>query len=55
MAVLSYSSGIMVRSEFMALNHFLPVTVAERSRACTVFAHLEAGTVVLNPTKGMDV
>jgi hypothetical protein len=32
-----------------------PVTVAERSRACTVFAHSEAGTVCSNPTQGMDV
>jgi hypothetical protein len=32
-----------------------PVTVAERSKVCTVFALLEAGTVGLNPTQGMDV
>jgi hypothetical protein len=33
----------------------MPVTVAERSRACTVFARSEAGTVGSNPTQGMDV
>jgi hypothetical protein len=32
-----------------------PVTVAERSEACTVFARLEAGIANSNPTKGMDV
>jgi hypothetical protein len=31
------------------------VTVAERSKACTVFTRSEAGTVGSNPTKGMDV
>jgi hypothetical protein len=34
---------------------FLPVTVAARSRACTVFARSEAGTVGSNSTQGMDV
>jgi hypothetical protein len=33
----------------------LPVMVAKRSGACTVFARSEAGTVVSNPTQGMDV
>jgi hypothetical protein len=32
-----------------------PVTVAERSRACTVFARSEAWTVGSNSTQGMDV
>jgi hypothetical protein len=32
-----------------------PVTVAERSNACTVFARLEAGTVGSNPTQVMGV
>jgi hypothetical protein len=32
-----------------------PVTVVERSKACTVFARSEAGIVGLNPTRGMDV
>jgi hypothetical protein len=33
----------------------MPVRVAERSKACTVFARLEAGIVGSNPTQGMDV
>jgi hypothetical protein len=33
----------------------MPVTVAERSQACTVFARSEAVTVGSNPTQGMDV
>jgi hypothetical protein len=33
----------------------LPVTVAERSKACTVFARSEPGIVRSNPTQGMDV
>jgi hypothetical protein len=33
----------------------MPVTVAERSKACTVFARSEAGIVSSNPTQGMDV
>jgi hypothetical protein len=33
----------------------MPVTVAERSTACTVFARSEAGIVGMNPTQGMDV
>jgi hypothetical protein len=32
-----------------------PVTVAERSEACTAFARSEAGIVVSNRTHGMDV
>jgi hypothetical protein len=32
-----------------------PVTVAERSKACTVFARSDAGIVGSNPTQGMDV
>jgi hypothetical protein len=32
-----------------------PVTVAERSKAWTVFTRSEAGIVGSNPTQGMDV
>jgi hypothetical protein len=32
-----------------------PVTVAERSKALTVFARADAGTVCSNPTQVMDV
>jgi hypothetical protein len=35
--------------------HSRPVTVAERSKACTVFARSEAGIVGSNPIQGMDV
>jgi hypothetical protein len=35
--------------------HVEPVTVAERSKACTVFARSKAGIVDSNPTQGMDV
>jgi hypothetical protein len=44
-ACLNYT---LVKSE-------LPVTVAERSKARTAFAHSEAGVVCSNPTQGMDV
>jgi hypothetical protein len=32
-----------------------PVTVAERSKARTVFARSEAGNMGSNPTQGIDV
>jgi hypothetical protein len=32
-----------------------PVTVAELSKVCTVFARSEAGIVGSSPTQGMDV
>jgi hypothetical protein len=32
-----------------------PVTVAEQSKACTVFARSESGIVGSNTTQGMDV
>jgi hypothetical protein len=32
-----------------------PVTVAERPKACTVFARSEAGIVCSNPTQNMDI
>jgi hypothetical protein len=32
-----------------------PVTVAERSKACTVFGRSEVGTMGSNPTQGMDL
>jgi hypothetical protein len=35
--------------------HKIPVTVAEGSKACTVFARSEAGIVGSYPTQGMDV
>jgi hypothetical protein len=33
----------------------MPVTVAELSKACTVFARSEAGILSSDPTQGMDV
>jgi hypothetical protein len=33
----------------------VPVTVAERSKACTVFSHSEAGIVGSNSIQGTDV
>jgi hypothetical protein len=33
----------------------MPVTVAERSKACTVFARPEAAIMGSTPTQGMDV
>jgi hypothetical protein len=43
-------------SVLFAVGYYMqpPVTLAERSKACTVFARSEAGTVGLNPTQGMD-
>jgi hypothetical protein len=32
-----------------------PVTVAVRSKTCTVLARSEAGIVGSNPTQGMDI
>jgi hypothetical protein len=36
---------------FNRLQYQMPVTVAERSKACTVFAHSEAGIVVRIPLR----
>jgi hypothetical protein len=41
--------------KFHSLLKLQPVTVVERSKACTVFAHSKAGTLGSNPTQGMDV
>jgi hypothetical protein len=40
---------------FDLVHEYEPVTVAERSKACTVFVRSEAGTLGSNPTQGMDV
>jgi hypothetical protein len=40
---------------FAMPNIVMPVTVTERSKACTVFACSDAGIVGLNPTQGMVV
>jgi hypothetical protein len=47
-----YSDGVkFVRYIY----HLYPVTVAGRSKPCTVFACSEAGTLGSNPTQGVDV
>jgi hypothetical protein len=38
-----------------SLNQTLPITVAERSKECTVFARSEAGIMDSNPTQVMDI
>jgi hypothetical protein len=40
---------------FINVNILSPVTVAVRSKACTVFARSEAGIVSSNPTQDMEV
>jgi hypothetical protein len=40
---------------YIPVNTTLPVTVAERSKACTVFARSEAEIVGSNLTQSMDV
>jgi hypothetical protein len=40
---------------FTHVNSQRPVTVAERSKACTDFGRSEAGIVGSNPTQGIDV
>jgi hypothetical protein len=39
----------------MELYLLSPITVPDRSKACTVFAGSEAGIVVSNSTQGMNV
>jgi hypothetical protein len=39
----------------LGIKYTEPVTVAERSKACTVFARSEAGIVCSNLIEGMDV
>jgi hypothetical protein len=41
--------------EFSLVIHVLSVTVAEPSKACTVFTRSEAGIMGSNLTQGMDV
>jgi hypothetical protein len=51
-----YAAFFEMSVEFQrTTDRYMPVTVAERSKACTVFARSEAGTVASNPTQGMDV
>jgi hypothetical protein len=43
------------RSDWFNSYTLMPITVAARSKAWTVFARSNAGIVVSNPTRGMDV
>jgi hypothetical protein len=49
------SQNINVSSEINVCAYLMPVTVAELSKACTVFARSEAGIVGSNPTQSMDI
>jgi hypothetical protein len=48
---------IHVKSNNIVYSNYrdIPVTVAERSKACTIFYRLEAGIVCWNPAQGMNV
>jgi hypothetical protein len=46
---------VNLRIFMVTVMNIQPVTVTERSKACTVFARLEAGILDSNPTQGMDV
>jgi hypothetical protein len=48
-------NGTWHRTYFTITEEEEPVTVAERSKAWTVFARSEVGIVGSNPTQGMDV
>jgi hypothetical protein len=52
---LSVDQIFIPRAYFGLFIFLLPVTVVERSDACTVFARSEAGIVGSNRTQGMDV
>jgi hypothetical protein len=52
---ISIKNKYTKRTKLMQCNTRLSVTVAERSKACTVFARSEAGTVGSNLNQGMDV
>jgi hypothetical protein len=41
--------------DYRRISNSPPVTVAERSKTCTVFARSEAAIVGSNPKQGMDV
>jgi hypothetical protein len=46
---------VFLLSDYVSTNWYLPVTVADRPKACTVFARSEARIVSSNPTQSMDV
>jgi hypothetical protein len=44
-----------INLNYLEIIHEGPVTVAERSKTCTLFARSEAGIVGSNHIQGMDV
>jgi hypothetical protein len=52
-AYVQTSNGMNIK--IRSGNDDQPVTVAEQSKACTVFARSEAGIVSSNPTQGINV
>jgi hypothetical protein len=54
MRFLSCATSFILGS-LAQVREYVPVTVAERSKACTVFARSEPGIVGSNHTQGMDV
>jgi hypothetical protein len=56
MEATCYSETLLIFKALRGvISQNMPVTVAERSKAYTVFARSEAGIVNSNPTQGMDV
>jgi hypothetical protein len=57
--VIKSDNSLDVRTQNMCIYKdtvcIMPVTAAERFKACTVFARSETGIVGSNPTHGMDV
>jgi hypothetical protein len=50
-----YKFGQETSQKKKEANGRMPVTVTERSKACTVFARSEVVIVGSNPTQGMDI
>jgi hypothetical protein len=48
-------TGLIILTYLASSTSYEPVTVAEQSKACTVFARSEAGIVGSNLTQDMDV
>jgi hypothetical protein len=55
MFVKIQSFKVIVLSVVLSASIIRPVTVAERSKAWTLFARSESGIVGSNPSQGMDV
>jgi hypothetical protein len=48
-------SSVARKKIYIFIHTTRPITVAELSKACTVFARSEAAIMGSNPTEGMDV